>query len=203
MGRSGDTDGQDGGPAVPAAALASPEELDRMELALREVLIYAEPFARQQTDDEDEAEDALQDIGLDLWDRWTKDPAAFVAPETPEAYAYTVVRHYFVNLHKKQERWDKVIDRGADMDELEGEVAHKQDSPHDDVVVGRLQERIEALVDEMPERRRACWWGWFNGRSNAHIARELGITEHTVRNQIGKANKFLAPHLQRYVKEDK
>ena len=211
MGRSGDTDGQDGGPAdgqdggpaVPAAAPASPEQLDRMERSLIEVLDHADKFVRESTDDEDEAEDALQDIGSYVWETWTSDPSAFKVPDNHEAYAYTVVRHYFVNLNKKHERWDRVIDPGADVDEVEGEVAHPQDSPLDDVVVGRFQEHLEALSDELPENVSRCWWMCQKGRAIPDIARELGIGKKTVENYVAYGNTVLYEGMNKYLEANK
>jgi DNA-directed RNA polymerase specialized sigma24 family protein len=203
MGRSGDTDGQDGRPAVPAAALASPEQLDRMERSLIEVLDHAARFVRQNTDDEDEAEDALQDIGSYVWETWTSNPSAFKVPDNHEAYAYTVVRNYFVNLSRKHERWDKVIDPGADVDEVEGEVAHPQDSPLDDVVVGRFQEHLEALANKLPDNVSRCWWMWQKGRKLADIARELRIKKKTAENYVAYGNTVLFEGMNKYLEANK
>jgi ferredoxin-NADP reductase len=96
-----------------------------------------------------------------------------------------------------------VIDPGADVDEVEGEVAHPQDSPLDDVVVGRFQEHLEALANKLPDNVSRCWWMWQKGRKLADIARELRIKKKTAENYVAYGNTVLFEGMNKYLEANK
>jgi RNA polymerase sigma-70 factor (ECF subfamily) len=83
--------------------------------------------------------------------------------------------------------------------QLKGKYDYKQENvqPDDELEYNLLLEKIDKLIDELPERRRLIFLkSRKEGLNSKEIAKELGITPGAVDNQISQAIKFLRAHLR-------
>lgn len=73
----------------------------------------------------------------------------------------------------------------------------KEPDPLDRMLSAELIERIAALLQEMPEKTRACLkLRLIDGYSPGEIARRLGITEQSVRTQVCRGKQKLREGLR-------
>ncbi|MBS7317282.1 MAG: sigma-70 family RNA polymerase sigma factor [Bacteroidales bacterium] len=139
-------------------------------------------YALHYLEDLDEAEDLVQDVFCTLWQKSGGD----AEPTGGKAYLYTCVRNRCLDLLRSPSRKNRPRS-------LEGLSATESLSltEYDDSTLrdSSLEEaRMWVEISRLPRRcRRILLMGKVQGKKYSEIARELGISENTVRNQMAKA----------------
>lgn len=137
--------------------------------------------------DADEAEDAVQDTLLRLWEvREVLMPSVNV-----EAYAFTILRHCCIDKLRHRRPTVPVDMDGRD---VAPQRATSADRMEDADNARWLRQRVSLL----PEAQRRMWKMYQHDRlTTAQIADILGISELSVRNAISMARKKLTEELMR------
>ena len=136
------------------------------KLYYRQLCIYALHF----TEDMGAVEDIVQDAFVGLWER--KDEVRDV-----KSYLYASVRNKCISFLNRQQ--------GAD--ELPEDIPSEELEDRSEV-----EARLWSAIDSLPERRRqVLLMSKRDGMKYEDIAYMLGISVHTVRNQISKALRAL------------
>ena len=133
----------------------------------------------------DEAADVVQEVFFRIW----RGRAAWRVAGQLDGYLYFAVRNgAFDRLQHAAmvDRWRQ----GAQSDP--NVVAQAGASAEEVMAAGDLAAAVERALAEMPEKRRAiCMLRWANGLTYAEIAAQLGISEKTVENQVGRGLRLL------------
>jgi len=134
------------------------------------------------------SEDIAQEVFLDLWRKRER----LQVRVSLGAYLVQAARNKALN-HLRDHRMDRQSEEITDRQWLVEARALSQLQAND------LQERIDALLDRLPERCRLVFvLSRFEELTNKEIAREMGITEKTVENQMNKALRLLRKGLAAY-----
>jgi RNA polymerase sigma-70 factor (family 1) len=136
-------------------------------------------YAIHYLQDVDTAEDVVQDCFVNILEREYTEGQL----KNMKSYLYTAVRNNCISLLRKQ----KNIDTNITPQDLDGEIS-------DDEAVERSvnEANLWTAVDTLPERcREVLLMSKRDNMKYREIAEELGISEKTVENQIGKALKIL------------
>jgi RNA polymerase sigma-70 factor (family 1) len=142
--------------------------------------------ALKKLKDEQEAEDLIHDLFIALWER---PPEVNFNVNLP-AYLYRAVKNKVINAlahrHIKTnylESLQEYIDAGL----------YTTDEA---VIVRELAEQIEKEVNRMPKKMREVFQLSRNSNlSHKEIAEQLGISDKTVKKQVGNAIKILKDHI--------
>lgn len=151
-------------------------------------------YALHYLEDLDEAEDLVQDVFCTLW----KKASEGLNPAEGKAYLYTCVRNRCMDLLRSPSRKNRPRS-------LEGLSATESLSltEYDDSTLrdSSLEEaRMWVEISRLPRRcRRILLMGKVQGKKYSEIARELGISENTVRNQMAKALKTVREGVKKAV----
>ena len=148
-------------------------------------------FAAQHVDDEALAEDLVQDVFCDLWDRreeWR--PQGSV-----KAYLFRAVRN--TSLDHLEHR--RVVQEWEDEEKRRNPAPEPRRGPADALQHRELKRAMQEAVEELPERRRLVYrMARRHDMSYAEIASALDIAPKTVENQMGRALKALRDRLAKY-----
>lgn len=132
------------------------------------------------------AEDLAQDVFFELW----KKREAFSITTSLKAYLKKAAVNKTLNYLR-----DKKIN--FESDEMLPNLAGNASGANELMEIQELQQRINFLVDQLPERCRIVFiLSRFEEMSYQEIADELDISTKTVENQISKALKFLKENLE-------
>lgn len=146
--------------------------------------LYYKPlciYALHYLKDKDLIEDLVQEAFTAYWMKQTSDGGI----DSPRAYLYTAVRNRCIDAIRRRRP-------NVALDSLEEDILPVED----DVVISdeeaadnSLREaRIWSAIDRLPaKRRRIFLMSRRDGMKYSEIARSLGLSENTVRNQISKA----------------
>lgn len=153
-----------------------------MEEAFKQVYhTYFEPlcrFADFYSSDKSVAKDVVQQVFLKLWESG-KDVREI---SNIKSYLFTSVKNQVLNDQRK----NRV------MEELESEEVAADFNISDTLDGQELQEKIERLIESLPEKRRYIFrLSREEQQSYKEIAELLDISPRTVENQISKALKYL------------
>lgn len=141
-------------------------------------------YALHYLEDLDEAEDLVQDVFCTLWKKVSEGPA----PADGKAYLYSCVRNRCLDVlrspaRKSRPRSLEGLSASEALSLTEYDDAALRDSSLDEA-------RMWVEINRLPRRcRRILIMGKVEGKKYSEIARELGISENTVRNQMAKALK--------------
>lgn len=138
------------------------------------------------TKSESEAEEIIQNVFLKLWlNRNTLNEI-----EKPSAWLYKVASNLalsFLRTKAVQMRHEKLLHwhQPVEQDEIQLELEAKE-----------LKIFVSQAVDNLPPGRREIYkLSRQHGLNRIEIARQLGITESTVKNQLGSALKFIHQYI--------
>lgn len=139
-------------------------------------------YAKNLVRDKDEAEDLVQDVFTSLWDKSSN--LDLTGPLS--SYLYSAVRYRFINLvAKKRVR----SDYAQTLQTLIDEGDYSTDSYVNEKELIAL---IEKEIAKLPEKMRNVFELSRNfGLSHNQIARQLNLSEKTVKNHINHALKVL------------
>ena len=142
-------------------------------------------YAMRITYDRNSAEDVVQEVILELWNRKDKlSPDAAVIP-----YLKRSVYNRSLNL---------VRSKAMNFDSDEGLIYESDNTPGADqeLIGSELKTKISNIVASLPERCRIVFaLSRYEEKSYKEIAEELNISVKTVENQISKALKILKKKL--------
>lgn len=155
-------------------------------------------FARAYLVSKEDAENVVQDLFIHLWEN----PQLLSSCRSPQAFLFTLVRRRSIDyLRRKLQE----AGRAGSLDELENqEYRYKlysletfDEAGFTDETLGQL---LQTAVDTLPEQcRRIFVESRMNHKRNKEIARELGLSVQTVKNQLGIAVRKLRNELKDYL----
>lgn len=139
-------------------------------------------FSYTMTQDKDLAQNIVQDVFIDLWER--KDDLNINAVEP---YLFRAVKNQIFK-HYQNNRFDKTIME----DKFEDYIIDNFSTIDPEVT-----DLLYSLLDKLPEKRKEVLLMYkFQDMSIDQIADELGISKQTVKNQISSALKQLREGLK-------
>jgi len=140
-------------------------------------------FAFQYVHSVDLTEEVVSDVFLNIWQK----RSALTISGNFKAYLFTAVRNRALNYVKSQKQ---------PMDSLEDvprQAAQKQYRPDEELQFKEFSNRMEALLNTLPPRRRRIFkLSRLEGFTYPQIADMLSISVRTVQNQMVQAVKQLA-----------
>ena len=139
------------------------------------------------TRDMDAAEEIVQEFFYNYW----KNRKEINIKVSLRAYLYRSIRNnslnYLESLSVRRKYADRVLSRSANSQGYEDR----------SVEVAELNERIEGILNELPERCRTIFcMSRFDGLKYEEIAEKLSVSVKTVEANIGKALKLLRKKLE-------
>lgn len=138
---------------------------------------------------EEAAAEVLQEVFLKVWQlRHTLEDI-----ENPAGWMYTIASNYSLSALRKIAR-EKIRVEAITHDEIED---------NQDMTAGfrvkELQLHIRNAIAQLPASRREVFiLNTQEGKSRKEIAEALDISEHTVKNQLVTARKFIREYLEKY-----
>ena len=145
-------------------------------------------FVNKYLNQKEESEEIVQDVFLNLW----KHKKEIRSGEAFKSYLYKIasnlIRNYFVKKQVREKHKQLIAQEylmASDPETVE---------PDYESVI----KRVGQLIDQLPEKRREIFLlSRKEGLDIAEIARYLGISESTVKNQISSAIAFLKGEVKR------
>jgi RNA polymerase sigma-70 factor (ECF subfamily) len=155
-------------------------DTDAFEALVRSHLGRARAIARRLMQDPDDADDLVQEAFLRALERIaTLDPARPFGP-----WFFRLLVNAGHDMHRRQ----KV--RRTEPERLDA--AARTPSPLASAEHAEIRSRFEAALAALPPRQRAIIWSFeVDGMSSEEIARELGITQVTVRWHLHQGRRTL------------
>lgn len=132
------------------------------------------------------AAEVVQEAFMKVWcGRQQLDPQLSI-----QAYLHTVTRHCLFNMFRKAARDEK----------LKQAVFYGQpaavNATEEAVLTAEMRQIERDMLDLLPPQRRQIFYlSRIEGLSHEEIARQLGISRNTVKDQIVKASRFLKQEL--------
>lgn len=142
-------------------------------------------FALHYLKDIDDAEDTVQDCFMELWRRKDREMDA----SGLKSYLYSMVRNRCIDILKK----DSLIDSNVQPSDLEEILSDEEceEWAYDEA-------RIWTAIDSLPEKCREVFLlAKKEGLKYEEIAVRMGISVHTVKNQMSKAIKTVKAGVQK------
>lgn len=141
------------------------------------------------THDEHLAQDLVQEVLYELW----RKKGQLTISTSLRAYLKRAVLNRTLNHLRDNRLWSS--------EEKMPEMAVQESDPMDQLRSEELQQLVDAAIDDLPEKCRMVFvLSRYEELSYRDIAKELGIAEKTVENQVSKALKYLRerllPHLR-------
>ena len=143
-------------------------------------------FALRYLKDKALAEDAVQDVFVNLWKRKdTLDEELSV-----RGFLCTCMKHHALNILRTEGNRIRVAalsvaDQSTDKNFTEQDVAFNESK-------SLLEKGLQSLTDH---KKKIFRLSFEQGCSHREIASRLGISEHTVRSQLSQSNKILREYL--------
>jgi RNA polymerase sigma factor (sigma-70 family) len=143
--------------------------------------------ARRVTQTSSEAEEVVQDALV----RVLLACPELESSEHARSYFHRVIENLSIDIHRREKRQPHLVVLDDAATELEA--SWYQDADHSDAVAAADDAAIvrEAISLLSPAERAALVMWEFEGRSTADIAKELGVTEKTVRHTVARARAGL------------
>lgn len=136
--------------------------------------------------EEKASEDVVQELFISLWDGHLK----LENEKILSAYLYRSVTNRCLNYIRNKNREDaRIMQWAVDNDDNAGEAEFSS------AVREEVLRRLQDLIVRLPESRRKIVQLSMEGLSGEEIARQLGISITTVKQQKYRAYRFLREHL--------
>lgn len=146
-------------------------------------------FAHSFVKDRDEAEEAVQQVFIQLWEKRLHVDIQL----SIQAYLFRSVRNACLNKLRHAQV------RRAYADEQQA-LASESPAASGLAFQNELQEQIHRAIEKLPEQCRLIFrLSRFESLKYAEIAEQLGISVKTVENQMGKALRILRNELKDYL----
>ncbi len=138
-------------------------------------------LALRITMNREEAEDAVQETMLKVWDK----RASWQTIDSIENYSMAVCRNVALDMTRRSARGDESLDSAT----FEPQ-ASKALSPDEKAEQRDMLEQVRRIVDSLPEKQRVCMQlRDFEGKAYKDIAAALSITEEQVKVNIYRARQ--------------
>ena len=145
-------------------------------------------FALAMTNDRAEAEDMVQEVFINLWN---KRDELNINPKYLKTYLHTAVKN---KIYEKN-RNNKLKTISSDYTDEQKNVAVDNNEPNFDEIL--LISRLYTSIRHLPNKcSRIFAMSKLEGKSHATISNELGISVKTIENQMTKAYKLLRENLK-------
>ncbi len=143
-------------------------------------------FAYGYLKSKEDAEEMVQEIFSKIWDKRAdiKEEYEF------RSYLFSIAFNYI----KKHFRAKALINKYSEFASSD----HRETQQiQEDVNYASLKLRVDQLVDQMSEKRKAVFFkSRFEGKNSKEIAAEMNISTSTVENHLNQALRFLRLHLK-------
>lgn len=139
--------------------------------------------------DENEVEDLIQECFITLWEkRETLD-----IQKQLESFLFVIIRNKCLNFLKNQKLdSENISTENLQVAELQYlyqlDLAEKEEKSLEEMLIQTFQESVNTLPEKMKEVFIKCK---LEGRKQAEVAEELGISIKMVEKQIAKAKKYI------------
>lgn len=158
----------------------------------KNLVLYAKKFVM----DTETARDLVQDVFIYLWDKRQK----LTIDKSISSYLFRAVHNACINHLKRESTKENYIKQFL-INLNEGSYkTSASDDAHELVVCKDLSERIERIIESLPEQCRNIFrMSRFRGMKNKEIAEIYSISPRTVETQIYRALKVLKENLKPYL----
>jgi RNA polymerase sigma-70 factor (ECF subfamily) len=147
-------------------------------------------FANSYTKDLDEAEELVQAVFINLWDK----RETLVISVSLKSYLYKAVYNSFLNQVKHRKIKEKY--KNYTVNQTQGFSSEAADA----IVYHELQHRIDQAINSLPDQCRHIFTlSRFENLKYSEIAEQIGVSVKMVEKQMGKALKVLRKRLAEYL----
>ncbi len=137
----------------------------------------------------EDAEEIVQDTFVKIWENRHR----FREEYTFESFLFKIAKNSFLNLNRKK------INRKIFQEQYGLAFEWSQNTTEDYLLFKETREIIDAIVEEMPPKRREIFiLQKIDGLSRKEIAEKLGISIITVDSHLLKANIHMKESLKKY-----
>ena len=145
-------------------------------------------FAISYLKDNEDALDIVQETFIKLWDS----RKTLKKDTSLEALLFTVAKNTILSIFRKHSTEKKYLEY------LGSKVITNTSGTEEQTDFSFLMKQYEELIDQLPEKRKEIFvMSRKEGLSNKEIAKEKGISEKTVENQITKALAIFRKHFDK------
>lgn len=165
--------------SLPARAASSHHDLLEQAhwvAAFPDAIEVALVAARKVCPNEQDAEDAAQEVIMNVWE---KGPGFWASLDVPLAYVAAATRNRASTLRSKGQRWFPLTASMARM------LRDRSASPEDRLIERERRRIVASLIADLPPRcREVMHCRYLTGMSCAETARNLGISVSGVERQV-------------------
>lgn len=152
-------------------------------------------FARAYVVTEEDAENILQDVFLELWEK----QESLFAYSNPIAFLFTAIKSRCINLLRRRTLEQEVSNRLQEeyARTLQINLESLQSVDEEMISKNNMEECIDKAINSLPPRCREIFlMSKIEGKKQKEIAEELHISIHAVETQMGIAYKKLREALK-------
>lgn len=154
----------------------------------KNLVLYAQKFVM----DTEVARDLAQDVFIFLWEK----RETLHIERSLDAYLFRAVHNSAINYLKRESNKTQYIKKFILSFNEQKRYAHASANAHEQLVFKDLSEKIETVVESLPEQCRNIFkMSRFKGMKNKEIAEIYNISPRTVETQIYRALKVLKENL--------
>lgn len=158
----------------------------------KNLVLYAKKFVM----DTEIARDLVQDIFIYLWEKRQK----LTINKSLSSYLFRAVRNASINHLKRESNKENYVKEFLINLNAGSYKTSASEDVHELVVHKDLSERIETIIETLPEQCRNIFkMSRFRGMKNKEIAEIYSISPRTVETQIYRALKVLKENLSPYL----
>jgi RNA polymerase sigma-70 factor (family 1) len=143
-------------------------------------------FAYGYLKKKEDAEDMVQEIFSKIWDKRAEIKEEYEF----RSYLFSIAFNYIKKYFRSKALINKYVEFAATNNPESVQI-------QEDVNFASLKLRVDQLVDQMPEKRKAVFFrSRVEGKNTKEIAEEMNISQSTVENHLNQALRFLRLHLR-------
>src|SRR5690606_22456614 len=139
---------------------------------------------------EDDAQDAVQELFSDVWQRADR----IEVSGNIKGYLYTVLRNRILSAMSRSKYFDEYINSFVAFEQ------HSTETTEETVLARELEQLLEEKINQLPPKMREVYaLSWHEHLNNKEIAQRMAISEGTVKQHKHQAIRILRGKLQRLV----
>jgi RNA polymerase sigma-70 factor (family 1) len=137
----------------------------------------------------DLASDLTQDIFIKVWENRSKLKPGY----SFKAFLFTLAKNHLLNVLKRLSKEESI------KKEIYSHAVHFNNHNEDTLIFSDYNQFALLTIDKLPPQRKIIFKMFKDEGQDFHeIAKNLGISENTVRDHLAKATKFLRGYLKVY-----